>query len=232
MNYINFKGIDSREIQGLLICELPPISKPQIRTSTTEIDGRDGDIVEENGYKAYDKKVSIALTYNYDINKIINFFNGNGNLILSNEPDKVYQASIYSQIDYERLLKFKTANITFHIQPFKYLLNENLIEEEITEQEEIKVTNKGLEIAKPIITLYGSGIVTLAINGLDAFKYEFEKDDDYVTVDSLKEEAYKDSTLKNRQMTGEFPKFQVGENSITWTGNVTKIIVEPKSRWL
>ena len=88
MSKIIWKDKCSDDIQGLLICELPPISKPKMRTSSTEIDGRDGDIVEYLGYKSYDKTISIGLTRNYDLDAIMNFFTGNGKLILSNEPDK------------------------------------------------------------------------------------------------------------------------------------------------
>ena len=45
MNYIVLNGMKSTLIKGLLISELPPITKPLIRTKTEEIDGRDGDIV-------------------------------------------------------------------------------------------------------------------------------------------------------------------------------------------
>ena len=51
-------------------------------------------------------------------------------------------------------------------------------------------------------------------------------------IDSINEEAYKNETLKNRNMSGEFPILESGVNIITWTGNLTKIKVEPKSRWL
>jgi phage-related protein len=33
-------------------------------------------------------------------------------------------------------------------------------------------------------------------------------------------------------MLGEFPKLEVGENEISWSGTLTKITIEPKSRWL
>ena len=40
--------------------------------------------------------------------------------------------------------------------------------------------------------------------------------------------------LKNRQMNGEFENIilQPGENIITWIGNLTRIDVDAKSRWL
>lgn len=232
MSYIYFKGIDSRTIQGLLICELPPISKPQMRTTVTEVEGKDGDIIDEIGYSSYDKVINIGLTRNYDINQIIKYFSGSGDLIMSNEEDKVYKASIYSQIDYNKLLKFRTANVKFHVQPFKYLLDETIVDEEITNQESIQVTNQGLEKSKPIITIYGTGIITLSINGYDVFTVDLGEDEEYVIVDSITEEAYKGAILKNRLMSGNFPILDIGENEITWTGDLTRIIVEPKSRWL
>ena len=51
MAYIEWNGKSSESIPGLLICELPPITKPKMRTSVTKIDGRDGDIVEDLGYE-------------------------------------------------------------------------------------------------------------------------------------------------------------------------------------
>ena len=87
MSYIIWKNKHSDDVKGLLISELSPISKPKMRTTTTEIDGKDGDVVEYLGYKSYTKTISIGLTKNYDIDEIINYFNGSGKLILSNEQN-------------------------------------------------------------------------------------------------------------------------------------------------
>lgn len=229
-NSIVFKNIESDSIKGLLISELPPITKPKMRTSITEIEGRDGDIVEELGYASYNKPLKIGLTKDFDINQIIKYFSGSGDLILSNEPDKVYKAAIYSKIDYERLLRFKTAEIEFHVQPYKFLLNEPPFILNINEETGFMVSNVGLEKSKPIITLYGEGEVQISINGRDVFLINI--DDEFVVVDSLIEEAYKGSILKNRNMKGEFPMLETGINTVEWTGNLTKIKVEPKSRWI
>ena len=228
--YVIFKDVKSTTIPGLLICELPSISKPQMRTLNTEIDGRDGDITDELGYSSYEKTLSIGLTRNYDVNQIIKYFSGSGTLVLSNEPDKVYYAAVYARIDYERLLKFKTAIIEFHVQPYKYLLNEQPVILDITAETELNVLNVGLEQSKPIITLYGEGDVQLSVNGVNIFSINI--DDEFVVIDSLEQEAYKDTVLKNRNMIGEFPILEPGQNIIQWTGNITKIVVEPKSRWL
>lgn len=131
--YVIINGVNSLTKTGLAIKELPPISKPLMRTQIEEIDGRDGDIITELGYSAYDKELEIGLYgEGYDINDIIAFFNNSGTIVFSNEPDKYYNFKIIEQIDYEKLLKFKTAIIKIHVQPFKYPLNETPIE--ITEK--------------------------------------------------------------------------------------------------
>lgn len=229
-DYIIFKNIKSSSLEGLMICELPPITKPEMRTYIIEIDGKDGDIIEELGYASYQKTLQIGLTRNFDINQIIKYFSGSGDLVLSNEPDKVYKATIYSKVDYEKLLRFKTAEVEFHVQPYKYLLNEAPFELNITNETELKVSNVGLEKSKPIITLYGEGEIQISINGSDIFSINI--DDEYVVVNSIEEEAYKENVLKNRNMLGEFPILEIGINTIKWTGNLKKIIIEPKSRWI
>lgn len=120
MNYIVLNGVKSNTVKGLLIQSLPPISKPLIRTTIEEIDGRDGDIVTKLGYSAYNKEVVIGLYGDYDIDDVIKYFNSEGVVIFSNEPDKYYRYSIIDQIDFERLIRFKTATVTMHVQPFKY----------------------------------------------------------------------------------------------------------------
>ena len=120
MNYIEINGIKSTLVEGLLIQSLPPITKPKMRTSVEEIDGRDGDIITELGYSAYDKEVSIGLYGDYKIDDVISYFSKSGEVVFSNEPDKYYNFSILDQIDFERLIRFKTAKVKFHVQPFKY----------------------------------------------------------------------------------------------------------------
>ena len=58
-NYIELNGKSSAEINGLLIQELPPISKPKMRNRVEEIDGRAGDIITQLGFKAYDKTIKM-----------------------------------------------------------------------------------------------------------------------------------------------------------------------------
>lgn len=127
--YVVINGESSLNIQGLAIQSLPNISKPLMRSRREEIDGRDGDIITKLGYSAYDKTLKIGLWGNYDINQVIAFFNQEGVITFSNEPDKYYNFTILNREDYiNQLEAFREASITIHCQPYKYELNEQPVE--------------------------------------------------------------------------------------------------------
>lgn len=120
INYIELNGEKSTNVKGLIIQSLPLISKPKMRTSIETIDGRDGDVVTKLGYSAYDKQLSIGLHGDFDIDDAIAFFDSEGEVVFGNEPDKYYRYQILDQIDFERLIRFRTANVKMHVQPFKH----------------------------------------------------------------------------------------------------------------
>ena len=233
MNYLIWKNKDSREIDGLVICELPPVSKPEMRVVETIIDGVDGSIIEEVGYSSYDKALIIGLTQNANIDDIVEYFTGVGEVIFSNEPKKYYKARILTQIDYIRLARFKTATVTFKVQPFKYEYEEE--QTIVTAEnmgEELLVENKGNYFSKPVIEIRGSGTIALIVNGDKMFSYTFPDGEEQVIIDSDKQDAYIGTVLKNRNMVGEFPTFDIGLNTIAWEGDVTSLIISSKSRWI
>lgn len=120
INYIELNGEKSTNVKGLIIQSLPPITKPKMRTSNATIDGRDGDIVTKLGYSAYDKQLSIGLHGDFDVDDAIAFFDSEGEVVFGNEPDKYYRYQIIDQIDFERLVRFRTAKVEMHVQPFKH----------------------------------------------------------------------------------------------------------------
>lgn len=120
INHIELNGEKSTNVKGLIIQSLPPITKPKMRTSNATIDGRDGDIVTKLGYAAYDKQLSIGLHGDFDIDDAIAFFDSEGEVVFGNEPDKYYRYQIIDQIDFERLVRFRTAKVKMHVQPFKH----------------------------------------------------------------------------------------------------------------
>ena len=229
MNYIILNGKKSTLIEGLLIQQLPPITKPLMRTQVETIDGRDGDIVTYLGYAAYDKTISIGLHGDFDINTVISYLNSSGTVTFSNEPDKVYLYKIYNQIDFNRLIRFRTANVVMHVQPFKY----SAVEKAQTFTTDFTITNTGNVISKPKLTIEGSGTINISLNGNQALVVALG-DEGYITIDSETMEAYKEETLKNRLVTGNYENIALnpGRNTFTFTGTVTEVTIDKYSRWL
>ena len=234
-NYIELNGQSSNEIIGLLIQQLPPISKPKMRTQVDEIDGRAGDIVTKLGFSAYDKTVEIGLYSNFDIDDVITYFNGSGKVVFSNEPDKYYNYQILDQIDYERLIRFRTAKVKFHVQPFKYSAVEGVLKFTSFTNDEIAVINNGNYISKPIITITGSGTINLSLNGNQIFVIDMG-DNEQIVIDTNLMEAYNptNQVLLNRSVTGNYDNFSlnVGKNLISWSGTISEIDIENYSRWI
>lgn len=234
--YIILNNIDSRTISGLLISSLAPISKPQVRTQIETIDGRSGDIVTPLGYSAYDKVIKIGLTYNYNIDEIIEYFNSSGVVVFSNEPDKYYTYSIYEQIDFEKLIRFKTAEVTLHVQPFKFSTTEQPRTFNISESPaSVTITNAGNIYARPIMSITATGSVTFALNGSDILTIEFGETAQTIIINCEELNAYNSQNiLLNRLITGNYDniKLNKGSNVIGLTGNVTTFTINKYSRWI
>ena len=231
-DYIVLNGKKSNLINGLIIQELPPITKPLMRTEVSEIDGRDGDIVTLLGYSAYDKEISIGLYDEYDVDEVIKYFSSEGTVIFSNEPDKYYKYQIIEQIDLEKLIRFKTAKITFHVQPFKYSAVQGKVQlSKAPTNNSLQVFNSGNTKSKPVYTILGTGVVSLFINGNPTVSAVVNGN---VKLDVVEMEAYTNGALANRVVTGDYDTLMLdqGMNTITWVGNVTDIIIEQYSRWI
>lgn len=245
MNIITLNETRSTLIKGLLIQSLPPITKPQQRVLTETIDGRDGDRLTLLGYAAYDKTVQIGLCGYYDVDEVIQYFvdNMSGKVIFSNEPDKYYRYTIVKQIDFERLLRFKQAKVVFHVQPYKYDAggSDELTAESQAGLTTVSIFNKGNAYSRPLIALYGSGVITFTVNGIGV-DVDFSQCDGVCVIDVEGLEAYdgypgvQGTALANRAVSGDYNTLRLkpGENLLrkTGTGTLTAVQVTLISRWI
>lgn len=82
----------------------------------------------------------------------------------------------------------------------------------------------------PLITVYGSGSGTLHINNRS---YAFISIPTYLEIDSDLMSCHKGDVLHNDKMQfTEFPYLEPGDNNISFTGNITKVVVLTKWRTL
>ena len=165
MNIV-LNGVSSDSVSGLMIQRLPNVKKPLIRHKLEEIDGVNGDTVIKLGYSAYDREVLIGLRRSFNEDDVIKFFNTSGKAVFSNEPDKIYDYDILNEFELEKLMRFRQAIVTFHVQPFKHKLNETLI----TGSNSVTVNNSGNIFSKPKVKITGSGNLSLYIDSTQIFQ--------------------------------------------------------------
>lgn len=236
--YVVINGVSSKSVNGLLIQSLPPISKPKQRTKIEEIDGRDGDIVTTLGYSAYDKPIKIGLYGEYNVDDVIDFFNTEGTIVFSNEPDKYYNFALYEAIDFEKLIRFKTATVKIHVQPFKYSESEtikNYSYAEGTTSANISVRNDGNIYSKPTLSITGKGAISVYLGNTQILEISLDDTETgTIIINAEKMNAYNtDGDYMNRQVTGNYDnlRLDVGVNNLLIEGAITNVSINNYSRW-
>jgi phage-related protein len=235
--YVIINGKSSKQIDGLIVQSLPPITKPQMRTQLETVDGRDGDLVTQLGYSAYDKAFSIGLKGDYNVDDVAGFFNTSGRITFSNEIDKYYLFSQYAGIDFNRLLRFRTANVTVHVQPFKYSLIEGTIiaTDNGKPTIDINVRNTGNIYSKPIFTITGKGQIDLYFNEVHKLKINLSNAGETIIIDTPGMNALSLSgDYLNRQVTGDYDEMRLppGANVVSVAGMASEIKIDQYSRWI
>ena len=134
-----------------------------------------------------------------------------------------------NQISFEKILRgnpHRSFAVNFRCKPFWY--QENVPEITLTTSGTF-VTNPGSVYSQPVITVYGSGEITLMV-GMTIV--ELDGITDSITLDTPLMEAYQGVNSMNSNMSGDFPTLAPGANAVSWTGNVTKVVIQPNWRYL
>lgn len=222
-----WKGIHSNE-KKFKIISLPSISTFEKREDKIIVPGRNGYLINtDNTYEGEVKSVE----YDYFDDKfddIKKWLTGSGEVIFSNEPDKYYKARIINKITLDQVLKkFHSGVVQFECQPFGYFIDGK---DSLELEKPTSLHNPGTIYSEPTLTIWGTGDITLEIN---TETIKLTGVNEYITLNSELELCHKEK-IHNQgfRMYGEFPRFEVGENKISWKGNVSKVLVEPKWRCL
>ena len=226
-----FNNICSEEL-GIIVVEGPPEVLAQEEYEEIIIEGRNGTLIENKGTFPNVEKSFILTTIDLDqdidliIEKIkIWLFNIKDNKLLYAIPNRY---NIVKKVVIEEDIKttfeeYGDFKIKFLCEPFYY----DLLEKNITITEKgTKFYNKGDFNSNPKIVIYGTGDLQLTIN------------DTTVQINNVVERVLLDSKLflcldkdnnnKSIDMIGNFPTLDIGENTITWVGNITKLDISPR----
>lgn len=237
-HFLIFNNVDTRDL-GVHIEELPIVPRAERMVEFVEVQGRNGYLVNDfNVYNPIDYDVTFKIKDTTKINQIKKIFNGQGILKLSNQPNVYYKATIINQIDFTRVIRtYQECLISFKLQPFGYLLNNN----PITITSENTIENPCNVYSQPTIKAFvnrtqsnnGNGNIyineeTIAIKDVESGE---------IILDCELEECFRlgsDGLYKNMNshMIGEFICLNVGDNTIRFDGAVTKLEVIPNFRCL
>ena len=116
--------------------------------------------------------------------------------------------------------------MNFRCKPFWYEANPEPVT--IT-QSTGTITNPSSVYSEPIITVNGTGEITLMVGQTIV---ELSDITDSITLDSELQEAYSGSQSMNACMSGDFPILKPGLNGISWTGDVSSVTIRPNWRYL
>lgn len=220
---IIYNNKDSYDDFDLVMEKYPSLPCTKADYDVMDIEGRDGSLTVFKNYTDGEIKIDFEIKDSDFINNhrsIIAWINdetADKTLVLSDDVSQYYRVKqiVISDIKHENTLRKFT--VTFKTDPFVYLVNGKVA---TTITNNSTITNEGTCISKPIFKIYGSGAATVTINSKS---FNLSSIDGYVTIDSELNQVYRDNVNKGKTMTGEFPVFFVGQNNVSWTGNITKI---------
>ena len=230
MDWFEWNGVRCTQY-GIHVLEQPPVTIPSERVAFTDVPGRSGSLTQLEGDDVYDDMVLTATCLIADpsrIPEIAAWLRGSGTVTFANRQGGFYHARVVNQIPFEKILRgnpHRSFAINFRCKPFWYLSDVGLIT--LTTSGTF-ITNPGSVASEPVITVYGYGEITLMV-GMTITELEIT---DKITLDTPLMEAYSGSTSMNSCMSGDFPSLLPGKNAVSWSGNVSRVEIQPNWRSL
>ena len=216
---------------GIRVTELPPITLPSERASFVDVPGRSGSLTKTEGDDVYEDLLLTAtcIVQNTErLEEIVAYLKGSGKVSFANREEGYYYARVVNQISFEAILRgnpHRRFAVNFRCKPFFYLDDSPTYS--LTRS--TFLTNPGAVHSEPVITVYGSGDITLMV-GMSII--ELSEVNGSITLDTPLMEAYSNGISANRQMSGDFPTLSMGATAVSWTGNVSRVTVQPNWRTL
>ena len=235
-DYFEWNGVKSTDY-GIHVSEHPAVTLPSERVTFTDIPGRSGSLTTTEGDDVYSDMTLSATCWveNLDnLTAITKWLKGAGTVTFGNRLGGYYEARIINQIAFDRILRGKANRkfaVNFRCKPFFYL-NDSPVQT-ITTSGTV-LTNPGSLFSEPMLTVYGSGDITLMVGQTIII---LQSVSGHVTLSTPAQEAYRTETngtltSLNNTMVGDFPILATGETAISWSGSVTSVVVQPNWRTL
>ena len=193
-----------------------------------EIEGRAGTLTRFIGWEDTELELELAVPIRdglHQYRKAAHELTGASTIALTAEPG-VYRKVKHCKVsELRRELSgwgFFTARLT--CQPFTYL-TEGL--KPLIMSESGTITNPGLLDADPIITVTGTGMLSLTVNKT---VHQVNSPAGSVTLDSARLVAHAHGKVQTDALSEAFPVLKPGVNRITLGAGLSKIVITPNWR--
>ncbi|GFH42746.1 hypothetical protein Hs30E_12970 [Lactococcus hodotermopsidis] len=235
---ITYRGKNAKAVYGLEILDDLTFENAARDVEVVEIAGRDGEIIIDNGrYKSVNATMSFVMWRNLDfetfenqINAIKNWLSlafGYSNLLWSAEPDYTYSARVDGNVTIKPVNETRaTVEVRFIFAPVKFLTSGLNVQ---SLSNNVAFASKGNISAKPLLTLTGTGNVTLKINGKD---FILKNITGGIIIDCEKMTATnldKNQSQMDKVYSWPMPVLKVGTNTISWDNSSFSVTIVP--RW-
>lgn len=236
MRKLWFNGRCSKHF-GLMITGAGAYNAPERDIENIAVAGRNGDLTRDNGrYKnipvSYPAIVFPDFAKNADaVRGWLLSAVGYQRLEDDYNPDYFRMAQFKGPISFDvtALSRAGETTLTFDCKPQRFLKAGEI---PVIMESEGMIRNPTLFPALPLITVYGTGPIALTVGSTVVGIQSLE---DHICLDSDTQNAYRvgdGGVLENKNGTiyaQDFPVLAAGENTISWTGDLTKIEIIP--RW-
>ena len=220
-------GFDTGTIPNCYVTDYGEEQMAQPRFDNNTIYGANGDYpIYDGAYDGYDKTVSLYVVKEEEVQKVLNQFNQQNNVVeFGHRPGSIFYADYAGSSFRQNGIHAWTLEIKLKMHPFRYLKNNT----EVVLTSNGTVTNPGTVYSEPVITVEGNGDVTLTI-GKQTMQLTI---DTKATIDCRhkKQNVYdKNGNLKNTlRKRGGFFETAPGTSGIAVSGTVSKITI--KGNW-
>lgn len=232
LHEFTYNGKSSREM-GIYIGNKSGLDMARRSTEKIDVPGRNGAVIIDNG--SYE---NMTITYHAlldhrefssaaeHLRKVKLWLSGN--LGAYGRLTDTYDVDVYRMAAYIDLLNIKRQNrdfcecdIKFDTKPLRYLKSGDRT---VRLSGSTALYNPTNQPAKPLIDVYGSGDITMDVNGR---AYTLKGLTGHMMIDCEEMIAYDGVTSLNRKISG-FPELRAGNNTISVSGALTAEIIP---RW-
>ena len=224
---------DTSTSKGIRLAALPEIIKPEERVNHVVIPGRAGELTQTEGddiYNSYIQTIPLIIDNLSDVAAAEKWLRGDGYVTFSGQPALKQRARVINAVTFAKHSKNSSwweGQVQFYCEPLKQAVTEAAVD---VTTSGATINNPGDVTSFPLITITGTGDITIRIRGKSISLTGVESG---WKVDS--EAQWVTNALGEPLMnvyTGSFPLLPPGESAVQFTGSVTKLTIDRRSRYL